>query len=80
MVPKTESDFEDEVTEEVGRDVILDSVNTKGTASKASAVCFTYTYCIVFTFVKLVEPRNQGYIHITKGEYLMCTTHSVLVS
>ena len=44
MASNTESDLEDEVTEEVGRDVILDSVNAKGTASKASAVCFTYTY------------------------------------
>ena len=34
MTSNTESDLEDKVTEEVGRDVIVDLVNAKGTASK----------------------------------------------
>ena len=42
MESYTESDLEDEVTEEVGQDVIVDSVNAKGTASKASTVWIYY--------------------------------------
>ena len=51
MASNTESDPEVEVTEEVRRDVIVDSVNTKGTTSKVSAV---WIY-----FEKTKEPNQE---------------------